>query len=80
MSCLLRAMQLYAEANPRRLTSLKECNRVLANYESKIVKCEKDLYYISLDCEEYYFTSRKEILEWCRFTFWNRQMEPIGGW
>ena len=65
--------ELFLLDNPPRLKSFAECNRVLRNYESKIVKSYDGCYVINLDFE-HIFTRRQDVLDFCRFTFWQRNM------
>ncbi len=59
----------------KKVRTIKEIKKVLANYDGHYVKCSNGWHYVTVDLIEEAFETRDELLAWATFTFWNRDMQ-----
>jgi hypothetical protein len=61
----------------KKVYTIKRIKEVLANYDGHYFK-DDGYHVVCLDLIDEYFKTRKELLAWATFTFWNRDMVARG--
>ena len=61
----------------KKVYTIKFIKEVLANYEGYFFK-DDGYYCVAVNCNDWYFNTRQELLNWATFYFWNRDMHRAG--
>ena len=61
----------------KKVYTIKRVKEVLANYDGHFFK-DGRYYVVDVNCNDWYFATRQEMLDWATSYFWNRDMVAKG--